>query len=573
MANSNSAAGIYLAGQSASATFLEYTARTSSEISDSLFRWEPEVDAEPQSAKILSSTTTTMNCFGRPRRRESSQSSSKYEERRRSFDILLWNTKTRPTSPSHASRLEHDMKRTHQTTSYANTFAAYTPRLSSSEAGPSSSPPRYHPRQSIPSDVSNHPRSFLSAPDNVNDVENIQVADQAQRSGAKQKKVASEIPQVEQVAKDTTLNKIHAIDPACFQSIVPFDYSCLDDLDEELILRPRSAFEEVCWTTAVHNVPRRSYQVVNARPSSSHSSRAATPTASDHHPRNKAPRLAMRESLPTPPRSNRSPSVKESPITQEIPQVDVFAVTDHDTESESGAETEREEVDHWTVSSTSTEPAVLMVAGRKNLTILGNHRVVGADEKAMNRKPSIEEVFVSSGSLSSEHGKSEKLHSDINRHHDDDCYQVGLDKQEDLDADTDADGRSFISFDGDDEYDDDDTPMHTPPHTPRHTPRHPQSLPALRSYAHQRTNELQLLLSPASLQYSGLTNPQHESVAFYPIPASSLAISKSKSKMKTAKFGRASVKRDGQRYVENLGISVAKFCQAAFPISGRAVKR
>ncbi|KAF5384485.1 hypothetical protein D9757_006454 [Collybiopsis confluens] len=564
-------------------------------------------DCTTGSANILS-PTTTMKCMGRTRRRESARSTARDEERRKSLDGFSWNPRNWTLPSSSIARVD---TKPGQSSNYAASFAAHAPQPFSPEPGPSTYRPRNYPLQSIPSDVGNHPRSFLSTSDDGDDTGKIQVVKKDYRSGAKQQKNVASV-----TIKDVTLSKIHAIDPASFRSLVEFDYSCLDNLDDELILRPRSAFEEVCWSTAVQNT-RRSNRVSNgaARPSSSSSSRAATPVPVDHHihemSSHAAKRVSLPHRLPTPPLSYYTPSVKS---VRGSPKVDVFAVGDNDTVSDLVTETEG---DRSTLLS--SEPAALMmVTGRKRLTVIGG---VHSDSEVMNykRKPSVEsaeEVFVPSGPVTSRHGTLEKLHANISRPRNIEYYQVGLDKQDDLEAD--ADVRSFISFDekenrGDaNDYDDDDddnetpiftpmqstihTPLDSPIHTPLaspilaplaspinkhipvtspipqslfHSPRHPQSLPALRNYAYSHGD--QILYS--NLQHA-FANP-HESVGYYPIPPSS-AVAAAKTKDTIEKPGRtpkrlSSVKRNNG-YVGNLGASVAKFCQAAFPLSGRADK-
>ncbi|KAJ3980790.1 hypothetical protein F5890DRAFT_1477451 [Lentinula detonsa] len=85
---------------------------------------------------------------------------------------------------------------------------------------------RYRPRQTIPSDVSTpltYEKGVKGRSGSIREQEDPRRSDEAQSVHA----------------SGSNLGAVHAIDPACLRSIVKFDYACLEDLDEELILRPR----------------------------------------------------------------------------------------------------------------------------------------------------------------------------------------------------------------------------------------------------------------------------------------------------------------------------------------------
>ncbi|KAJ6514892.1 hypothetical protein C8R47DRAFT_494711 [Mycena vitilis] len=46
---------------------------------------------------------------------------------------------------------------------------------------------------------------------------------------------------------------------------IPFDHSCFDALDEQLLYHPTQSFADVCWAEAVHEPRRRSFQQVLPR--------------------------------------------------------------------------------------------------------------------------------------------------------------------------------------------------------------------------------------------------------------------------------------------------------------------
>lgn len=127
------------------------------------------------------------------------------------------------------------------------------------------------------------------------------------------------------------------------------------------------------------------------------------------------------------------------------------------------------------------------------------------------------------------HDNSADSHLNFSHHRYNDCDELALHRQKRLETDA----GSFISFD-----DDDDAPI-----------------PRL-NYTHIRTPHA----SPCLHMYAGVANPQ-ESIGSFPIPVAE------------RKASRIRMSPKSSRYVGGLGSSVSKFCQAAFPISGRVLKR
>lgn len=362
----------------------------------------------------------------------------------------------------------------------------------------------YCPRQSIPSDVSTPTRSFSEAEAST-DPHGIY-------RGGKHGSFA--IKRWEDY--DTTLK---AIDPAAFSAIVNFDYSCLDDLDEELILRPKNAFADLCWSAAVLRHPS-SFQ----RPSTS---KNPLPSQSTQRP----PCLEgsmTKDSVP-PPYSYISPATKDTGRIRGSLEVDIFSVSDDDRDSvDTGMETDR-------LSSTSCGSveysAVTMVTGRRSLNTLEAH--LCSDEE--NTSTGVVVVPPDSMSPIPIHDNSADSRIDVTSRYVDlsgKNWGQPMRRKEKIDADA----GSFISFEAGDD---------ASPQTPQLTPSPP-------------TQHFSSFLVSSLHAYAGVAN-HRESIGFFPIPA---AESKSASK-----FGQ-SLKLSSKN-VGSLRSSVSRLCH---PLSSRVVK-
>jgi hypothetical protein len=455
------------------------------------------LDSDSQILSITTTTTTTMP--PRPQRRASAYVTTKTAKEDESG--LSWPAQKRwSLSPSYAPYVEHDLERD-QTYNHAYSFAAYNYGASANLARP-----RW---QSIPSDVTNHPRSSLSSSDD----ERVELTREAQPQGKGKWNVEV---RTEPVNSDSS--KVHAIDPSCFGSIVTFDYSCLDDLDEELILRPRSAFEELCWTAAVRNPPRLSQYIGidEQLPSPLPSSLVLTPKSSLSSLYEDSSRSVLTESIPPrlPTPSLSFSSLKDTPSVQISPQVEVLSV--NDTVSTRTR----------TVSYAGTHhdvPAMMKVNGGKGLNVLED-----SGSKAIGRKVSVQALVTSEPITQVEDDDPSQLdQGNCTGYYD--YYELNLNRKHDIEADA----RSSISFDDDDD-------------TPNHSPQKRKSKPILQGYAYPHAEQL---LYP-NLQ-AGFTNPE-ESVAFFPIPS---PVPKS-----TTKLGRSGIKLSGKR----IGSSVSKLLLCGF---------
>ncbi|KAJ3905171.1 hypothetical protein F5879DRAFT_16010 [Lentinula edodes] len=370
--------------------------------------------------------------------------------------------------------------------------------------------PGYRPRQSIPSDVCNMP-SCLN--DEKGAEVNLGQDDPRQKENSR---TSSEVH-----AEHSNLSEVHAIDPACLRPIVRFDYACLEDLDEELILRPRSAFAEMCWSTAVQNIPR----------TTRHSQSSA------QSPPSKCCQPCSALNWRSPSHSSRFPlnfKVSEG-----------FFATDEGGQSEchSSSESDRSPSNTWYGSI--EESSVMVVTGRLN--VLENHDGV----KLFEKKSSPRTVVVPSDSII--HVASTYYHEldnaaasdrlDIPRHcgdySDNESSRMDFHDEEESNADV----GPCISI-----QDDDDVLL-----------SQPHFLPTLITHSVPHTDALLY----SNLYSYGVANPQ-ESVGFFPIPVAG-------SRTTVNGEGRCRIKlplRSG-----SFGSSVSKFCQAVFPLSKRVVKR
>ncbi|KAJ4483609.1 hypothetical protein J3R30DRAFT_1808404 [Lentinula aciculospora] len=251
-------------------------------------------------------------------------------------DAFSCNYRHLNTSPP----LQHEPDRV-QPFAHAYSFNTCTPHVYSTSTNNTNqnlemSPSRYRPRQSIPSDGQPCKQ------------ENSQTADEA----------------LTEQANRSNLTKIHAIDPACLRSIVRFDYACLEDLDEELILRPRSAFAELCWSTAVQSLS----------PSNESSSSAKSF------------------------QSCSTSDVSQSAVRGSNSVVEGFSAAGEDSHSESHSGSESDRCPSPTWHDSVEESAVMVVTGRRSLNVLEDH--VGM--KLFERKSSAGTFVVPSESFVSE---------------------------------------------------------------------------------------------------------------------------------------------------------------------------
>ncbi|KAJ3998722.1 hypothetical protein F5050DRAFT_1710293 [Lentinula boryana] len=223
---------------------------------------------------------------------------------------------------------------------------------------------RYRPRQSIPSDVSSpltYEKGVKGRSGSIREQEDPRRSDEAQSVHA----------------SGSNLGAVHAIDPACLRSIVKFDYACLEDLDEELILRPRSAFAELCWSDAVHNIPS-----FNNNGSSTQSllsvAEYCQPCAVQG-----VPELAVQHIRPSTPAPTYPPQI---PLMKIKGSRDFAAegVSESECHFQTGSEFIRSP--SLTRHSSVEESAMLMLIGRPTSNVIQGH----ADVKLSEGKSSIE---------------------------------------------------------------------------------------------------------------------------------------------------------------------------------------
>ncbi|KAJ3879018.1 hypothetical protein F5051DRAFT_215922 [Lentinula edodes] len=370
----------------------------------------------------------------------------------------------------------------------------------------------YRPRQSIPSDVCNIP-SCLN--DEKGAEVNLGQDDPRQKENSR---TSSEVH-----AEHSNLSEVHAIDPACLRPIVRFDYACLEDLDEELILRPRSAFAEMCWSTAVQNIPRTSNQGKFSAQSLPFTSKCCQPCSA---------------------LNRRSPShSSRSPLNFKVSEGLSAADEGGQSECHSGSESDRSLSNTW--HGSIEESSVMMVTGCLN--VLENHDGVKPFEKKFSPGtvvvPSDSIIHVASAYYHEHDNAAANDRLDITRHcgdySDNESSRMDFHDEEESNGDV----GPCISIQ------DDDDDLLSQPHF----------LPTLITHSVPHTDPLLY-----SILYSyGVTNPQ-ESVGFFPIPVAG-------SRTTVNWEGRCRIKlslRSG-----SFGSSVSKFCQAVFPLSKWVVKR
>ncbi|KAJ4471629.1 hypothetical protein J3R30DRAFT_1101213 [Lentinula aciculospora] len=439
-------------------------------------------------------------------------------------DAFSCNYRHLNTSPP----LQHEPDRV-QPFAHAYSFNTCTPHVYSTSKNNTNqnlemSPSRYRPRQSIPSDVSS-PSSYVG---------NENALKRRQGQPCKQENSQTADEALTEQANRSNLTKIHAIDPACLRSIVRFDYACLEDLDEELILRPRSAFAELCWSTAVQSLS----------PSNESSSSAKSfQSCSTSDVSQSAVRGSNSGKPSTPPQTYSNPLMLAK-------VVEGFSAAGEDSHSESHSGSESDRCPSPTWHDSVEESAVMVVTGRRSLNVLEDH--VGM--KLFERKSSAgtfvvpSESFIPVASTYRYHDHLDDSRLDTSRYRDDDheneCSQLtSLDfhNKKGFNADT----ESLISFRKDD--------TNTIPEA--HT------LPSLITYTFPHADAL--LYSNLNA-YAGVANPQ-ESIGFFPIPTVG---------------SRTTADRQGRRCKSRLsgksgsfGSSVSKFCRAIFPLSGQIPKR
>lgn len=423
-----------------------------------------------KSTKILN-TTTAMKL------------SSHHRRKQQASYPLSWNSQDWDPSESIPYDADH-VKPFNDTPHYNPTSSLGMPRSG------------YSPRQSIPSDVSTPTRSFSEAEASTD-------PDGIYRGG---KRGSFVIKRWEDY--DTSLN---AIDPATFSAIVNFDYSCLDDLDEELILRPKTAFADLCWSAVLRHPSSFQRPPTSKNPLPSHLTQ-------------RQPWLEgsiTKDSVP-PPYSYVSPATKDtSPIRGRL-EVDILSVSDDDRDSvDTGMET-----DHLTSTSCGSVEysAVMMVTGRRSLNALEAHFC--SDEE--NTSTGV--VLVPPGSMSPVPIRDNPADSRIDvtgRYVDLSGKNRGqpMRRKEKIDADA----GSFISF----EAGDDTSPL--PP-----------------------TQDFSSFFLSNLHAYAGVAN-HRESIGLFPIPAS---------ESKTASKLGQSLKLSS-KHVGSLKSSVSKLCH---PLSSRVVK-
>ncbi|KAJ3934509.1 MAG: hypothetical protein NXY57DRAFT_993841 [Lentinula lateritia] len=370
----------------------------------------------------------------------------------------------------------------------------------------------YRPRQSIPSDVCN-----ISSC--LNDEKGAEV--HLGQDDPRQKESSRTGSEVH--AEHSNLSKVHAIDPACLRPIVRFDYACLEDLDEELILRPRSAFAEMCWSTAVQNIPRTTNQRQSLAQSLPFTSKCREPCSA---------------------LGRRSPShSSRSSLNFKVSEGFFAADEGGQSECHSSSESDRSPSNTWYGSI--EESSVMVVTGRLN--VLENHDGV----KLVEKKSSPGTVVVPSDSIIHvtstyyhEHdnaGANDRL--DIPRHCGDHSDNENSRMEFHDEEESNADVGPCISI-----QDDDDVLL-----------SQPHFLPALITHSVPQTDALLY----SHLYSYGVANPQ-ESVGFFPIPVAG-------SRTTVNWEGRCGIKLSSKS--RSFGSNISKFCQAVLPLSKRVVKR
>ncbi|KAJ3805620.1 hypothetical protein F5876DRAFT_81589 [Lentinula aff. lateritia] len=324
----------------------------------------------------------------------------------------------------------------------------------------------YRPRQSIPSDVCNIPSC-------LNDEKGAEV--NLGQDDPCQKEYSRTDSKVQ--AEHSNLSEVHAIDPACLRPMVSFDYACLEDLDEELILRPRSAFAEMCWSTAVQNIPRTTNQSQSLAQSLPFTSKCCQPCS------------ALNQRPP-------SHSI-HTPLNFKVSEGFFAADEGGQSECHSSSESDRSPSNTW--HGSIEESSVMVVTGRLN--VLENHDGV----KLFEKKSIPGTVVVPSDSIihvaSTEyHGHDNAAGNDrlnIPSHCGDysDNENSRMDFHDEEESNTDV--GLCISIQ------DDDDVLLSQPHFP----------PALITHSVSHTDALLY----SNLYSYGVTNPQ-ESVGFFPIP-------------------------------------------------------
>ncbi|KAJ3857754.1 hypothetical protein EV368DRAFT_60653 [Lentinula lateritia] len=370
----------------------------------------------------------------------------------------------------------------------------------------------YRPRQSIPSDVCNIPSC-------LNDEKGAEV--NLGQDDPCQKEYSRTDSKVQ--AEHSNLSEVHAIDPACLRPMVSFDYACLEDLDEELILRPRSAFAEMCWSTAVQNIPRTTNQSQSLAQSLPFTSKCCQPCS------------ALNQRPP-------SHSI-HTPLNFKVSEGFFAADEGGQSECHSSSESDRSPSNTW--HGSIEESSVMVVTGRLN--VLENHDGV----KLFEKKSIPGTVVVPSDSIihvaSTEyHGHDNAAGNDrlnIPSHCGDysDNENSRMDFHDEEESNTDV--GLCISIQ------DDDDVLLSQPHFP----------PALITHSVSHTDALLY----SNLYSYGVTNPQ-ESVGFFPIPVAG-------SRTTVNWEGRWGIKLSSRS--RSFGSNISKFCQAVFPLSKRVVKR
>lgn len=278
-------------------------------------------------------------------RQELVHGAGKEGERRVSVkDALSWNLASRPLIEHELDRVQH---------AYSHSF---NPHVYTAGNGIDVSHSGYSPHQSVPRDVSSPSGSFFTYLGNEGDENAQDVAQEPEATWTAD--FASERVKGKEISDST----LFAIDPGCIRSLVEFDYSCLDELDDELILRPRIAFAELCWAN-VSNL-----RAPSKNPIVSHSPKPISYSA--------PPRVPIPSVSFTPSVSFYSHSSIEASGGRENPNVEVFSVCQ--PELDDGSET-----DNSTISWTSIEePDVMMVTGRRSMITLdrfSGSKVNGSD--------------------------------------------------------------------------------------------------------------------------------------------------------------------------------------------------
>ncbi|KAJ3752311.1 hypothetical protein EV360DRAFT_88866 [Lentinula raphanica] len=371
---------------------------------------------------------------------------------------------------------------------------------------------RYRPRQRIPSDVAT---SLACDREAEMRLRPTYEHDLPRRSSEAQRDQAN----------NSRLDAVHAIDPACLRPIVTFDYACLEDLDEELILRPRSAFTELCWSSAVHN----SYSSTDHSSCSTRKSHsAAAQNAQISGARHFSP------SSPLHVYSSHNPPLDVAEVSQEL------LTSDSDSEFECHSQRGLElHLPSW--HSFDEDPAVLILKGSKSLDPAGvklcegKHGIGGVTPASINQvtSPYIHD-YDHDSSINSQvqffHDNHSRL--PVSDTHDGKAFSI--------------DGKSCVSF----QRDRDEDPFPLEKSTP---------LPSLITCQFLNTDAF---LCSNIHTYAGVANPQ-ESIGLYPIPVAADFRTTGNWKGRCMKLVSKS---------ESFASSVSGFCRTIFPLSRRAVK-